>query len=599
MTKTDEIKWNLGIIFENNDQVKEFMKTCEIDAENLQNKHMGKINSDDITSKELLEFIEQLNTTSANIDEVYYFAKNQLAADQTVKESLILNNTASNLFTKGSMILTSFQLELGQLCSRRQELLKDPLLKHYKHYLEKLVDKTKYMLSANEERIILEKDRYGKKSWSKLQNEWLSSREFKIIDEGKEKTVTWGDYDKYTRSPSRETRKSAIVNIVGEKGLAKDKEIYAASLRSICGDHGLTCKRRKHPTTYTSSVLTNDITQKMLDNLLEVVNENIDLYKEFLLLKAKIMGTEKLLGEDLWVPIPLKGIEEYQKFSWRDAIDIITKVFTVFDTEFGTITQKMLTENHVDASPRKGKQAGAYCSLMYIAKEAFILMSFNETFYDVSTLAHEMGHAVHAYLAVEENKFLNNEVSFCIAETASEFGRFLFVDYFMEQDNDLLKKFILFNHLEDLATVIYEVGSRTVFEKSLYDTLEAGKYLDAETISDLFVKARKQFFGDAIEFLPEQQYDWIWKPHYYRTDLRYYNYPYYFGELLVMAFYNVYKKEGKSFIPKFKNFLATGGSKSALELGKSMEVDLEDKAFWQMGIDEFKRILNETKALFE
>lgn len=598
MNETAEIKWDLTIVFENNEKTREFIEASEIDLETLQGEYKDKINREKITSKEILNFLEDFNRVISNIEDVYYFTQMQLDADQSVKTSLELNNTASNLMTKGKKVRANFQLDLGQLFSKRPELLKDPIFKDYNHYLEKLVNKTKYMLSSKEEEIIAEKDRYGILGWEKLQSEWLSSREFKILDQGEEKIVTWGDFVKYTTSPIRETRKSAMVNMVGENGLAKDKNIFAASLRNICGDHVSIYKRRNHPSTYTSSILQNDITQKMLDDLLEVVQNNVDLYQEFLLLKAKIMGTSKLSGEDLWVPIPLKGVEKYQTFLWEQATSIVQNVFSNFDPEFGSIANKMLNENHIDASPRKGKQAGAYCSGIRYAKEMFILMSFNETLTDVSTLAHEMGHAVHGYLAIEKVKYLNDDFMYCTGEVASEFGRFLFIDHFLEQDNDVLKKFILFSHLEELAISIYEVGSRTVFEKSLYDTIEAGEYLDSDRICKLFSKARKSFFGDAIEFLPEQQYDWIWKPHYYLTDLRYYNYPYYFAELQVMALYNMYKAEGKSFIPKFKNFLEAGGSKSALNLGKIMDINLEEKNFWQMGIDEFKRILHETKKLF-
>ena len=598
MDEKNEIKWDLSIIYENNEKIKEFIAQSEKDLENLQIEYKDRINRDNITSKELFEFLEKFNSVYEQASDLYYFTGKQLDADQTIKESLKVNNTALNMWTKTTIIKTAFELEIGQLSSRRPELLQDPQLHNYKHYLEKLVNKTKYLLSPKEEEIIAEKDSYGKLGWEKLQSEWLSSREFKIIDQGEEKTVTWGDYGKYTQSPIRETRKSAMVNMVGEKGLAKDKEIFAASLRNICGDHVSMVKQRKYPSTYTSSILTNDITEKMLNDLLEVVKENRKLYHEFLLLKAKIMGTEKLLGEDLWVPIDLKGVEEYQNFKWEEAKAIILDVFDKYDQEFGSIAKKMFDENHIDASPRKGKRAGAYCSTVHSAKEAFILMSFNENITDVSTLAHEMGHAIHSYLATENIKFLNDGLSFCTAEVASEFGRFLHVDYLMDRGNDLLKKYILFNHLEELATIIFEVGSRTVFEKSLYDALKNGEYLDATKISELFLRARKTFFGDAIEFLPEQQYDWIWKPHYYRPDIRYYNYPYYFAELLVLAFYNMYKKERKAFLPRFRSFLAAGGSKSALELGKNMGINLEEKDFWQRGMEEFETLLKEAKKIF-
>ncbi|MHA2165497.1 MAG: M3 family oligoendopeptidase [Candidatus Hodarchaeales archaeon] len=599
MTISKEIKWDLSIIFNNNEEARKFIAIMDKKIEEFQSKFKGKINSENIGVNELYEFLEGWNEVYSEIEGVYGFAANQLNANQTIKESLELMNTANNLATKGKMILSSFQIELGKKLLESKEIIYDPKLADYRHFLEKIVHKSQYMLSEEEEKIIVEKDRYGNKGWAKLQSEWLSSREFTIVDEGVEKKVTFGDMWRYGRSSIRETRKNALVNIVGENGLSKDKELYAATLRNICGDHIMTSKRRKYPSTFTSSLITNDVTQTQVENLIEVIEESAHLYQEFLLLKAKIMGTEKLKGEDLWAPIPVIP-KDFEKNSWESAKELIIKVYSQFDEEFGAIARKIFEENHIDASPRKGKRAGAYCSSFKFKKESFILMSFTEIFGDVETLAHEMGHAVHSYMSSKKQKPLNDALSYCIAEVASEFGRFLFVDYFLGQTKDkIVKKFILFNHLETLAIICFEVGSRTTFEKSLYDAIEAGEYLDGEKISDLFLASRKKFFGEAIEFLPEQKYDWIWKPHYYRTDLRYYNYPYYYAELLVMSLYNKYKKEGEKFVPQFKEFLSAGGSESSLELGKSMGIDLESKEFWQQGIKEFEAILKETKELFQ
>jgi oligoendopeptidase F len=587
MTVTNEIKWDLSIIFKNNQEAREFISNMEKKIEEFQSKFKGKINNKNIGINELYEFLEEWNEVSSELEGVFTYAKDQLNANQTIKESLEIMNTASNLATKGKMILSAFQIELGKKLLESHEIVNDPKLTDYKHFLEKIVLKSQYMLSEEEENIIVEKDRYGNKGWQKLQSEWLSSREFTILDEGVEKKVTFGDMWRYG------------INIVGENGLSKDKELYAATLRNICGDHIMTCKRRKYPSTFTSSLITNDITQTQVDNLINVIEESTHLFQEFLLLKAKIMGTKKLKGEDLWAPIPVIP-KDLEKNSWESAKELIIKVYGQFDEEFGAITKRMFEENHIDASPRKGKRAGAYCSSFKFKKEAVILMSFTEIFGDVETLAHEMGHAVHSYLSAKKQKPLNNALSYCIAEVASEFGRFLFVDYFLGQTKDeIVKKFILFNHLETLAIICFEVGSRTTFEKSLYDAIEAGEYLDGEKISELFLASREKFFGEAIEFLPEQKYDWIWKPHYYRTDLRYYNYPYYYAELFVMALYNKYKKEGDKFVPQFKELLSAGGSKSSLELGKSMGIDLESKEFWQQGIKEFETILKKTKELFQ
>ncbi|MHA1444706.1 MAG: M3 family oligoendopeptidase [Candidatus Hodarchaeales archaeon] len=387
MTVSKEIKWDLSIIFKNNQEAKEFITSMDKKIVRFQTKFKGKINQENTGIKELYEFLEEWNEVSSEIWGVVSYASNQLNANQTIKESLELMNTASNLTTKGMMIMAAFQIELGKMLKESNDIIQDPRLADYRHFLEKIVAKAQYMLSEEEEQIIVEKDRYGNKMWSKLQSEWLSSRQFTILDDGAEKTVNFGDFYRYSRSPIRETRKDAIASIVGNNGLGGDKELYAAALRSICGNHILTSKRRKFPSTFTSSLITNDVTQTQIDHLIEVIEENKHLFQEFLLLKAKIMGTKKLRGEDLWAPLPVVPTG-FENMSWEKAKELIIKVYNGFDDEFGAIAKRMFEENHIDASPRKGKRAGAYCSSFKFKKEAFILMSFTETFADVETLAH-------------------------------------------------------------------------------------------------------------------------------------------------------------------------------------------------------------------
>ncbi|MFW9916845.1 MAG: M3 family metallopeptidase, partial [Candidatus Thorarchaeota archaeon] len=156
---------------------------------------------------------------------------------------------------------------------------------------------------------------------------------------------------------------------------------------------------------------------------------------------------------------------------------------------------------------------------------------------------------------------------------------------------------ILFTTLERLMTVVFEVTSRVRIEQGLYSAIENDIFLDAEKISKIFWHARNMYFGDAIEWLPEQVYEWCWKPHYYDVERRFYNYPYVFGELLVLALYEKYRQEGASFIPKYKAFLAAGGTKSPQEHAKEFGLDLTKREFWEAGIAEIRRLLTEFKAL--
>ncbi|MFX1538035.1 MAG: M3 family metallopeptidase, partial [Promethearchaeota archaeon] len=577
-----------------NGEIQQTIEKAKTEAETIEKDYRGKIDSVNITANDLLRLFERMETLMVKSKGLYDYGELKVSADQTNEQSLELLNTVKNVLLEIKKKIAFVQIELGKLLESNDEFLQSSILKNYRHYMEKTLRKQKHILTEVEEQLILEKDMNGVMAWSRFRAEWLGKKPFTAIIDNKEKTFYWSEAQGLMRSPDRINRKNTIITVMD--ALKEDGSIFAASLRSICTNHVLMAKRRKYD-TMASSLITNDISQEMIDNLFAAIEDNLDIFHGILLLKAKILGTEKLLGEDLWAPIPQQE-DGSKKITWNEAKEIVSEILTDFDGEFGKITEKMFKENHIDASPRKGKRGGAFCDMNDYAKECFILQSYNNTFDDLSTLAHEMGHAVHGYLTLEAQTLINRDISYCIAECASEFVRFLLIDKMKEVVVDSQKKTILFNHLEELAIIVFEVGSRMQFEKSLYNAIEAGEYLNTEKISELFLKSRADYFGDAIEFLTQQKYDWMWKPHYFRIDLRFYNYPYVFAELIVLALYNKFKNEGDSFKPKFKAFLAAGSSKSPQELVKDMGMDLTTKEFWQMGLDEIRTILKDVKSLF-
>ncbi len=594
MEEIKEVAWDLTLIFKTNEEIQQTIEKARYEAEMIEKDYRGKINTVKTTANDLLRLFERLESLKEKSEGLFFYGQLKVGADQTNEEALELLNTVKNFRLEIKKKIAFIEIELGKLLESNEEFLQSLILEDYHHFLKKTLRKHKHKLSEVEERLILEKDLNGVLAWSQFRAEWLGSKPFKAIIDNKEKTFYWSEAQGLMRSPVRTNRKNTIFAIMDT--LKEDGSIFSASLRSICANHVSMAKYRNYD-TMASSLITNDISQEMIDNLFAVIEDNLDIFHEILLLKAKVLGTEKLLGEDLWAPISQQG-EESEKITWNEAKIRVAGLLKDFDEEFGKIANKMFEEHHIDASPRKGKRGGAFCSTNEYAKECFILQSFNETFNDLSTLAHEMGHAIHGYLTLEAQTLINWDISFCIAECASEFVRFLLIDKMKEVVDNSQKRTILYNHLEDLAIIIFEVGSRTQFEKSLYSAIEAGEYLNVEKISELFLKSRKDYFGDTIEFLPQQKYDWMWKPHYFRIDLRFYNYPYVFAELIVLALYNKFKSEGESFKPKFKAFLAAGSSKSPQELVKDMGMDLTTKEFWQMGLDEMRSILRDVKSLF-
>ncbi len=299
--------------------------------------------------------------------------------------------------------------------------------------------------------------------------------------------------------------------------------------------------------------------------------------------------------EDLSAPLLDAPDIEY---NWEKAKDLILEAFNNFDEDFVSVTKDMFERNHIDASPRFGKRNGAFCSTWYNGKTSYILQSFNNTLGNVYTLAHELGHAVHGYMTTREQTFLNARIPMVIAEVASIFCELLLTDFLLAKAvSNEEKKAILTKVLDGAGMVIFRVSMRVWLEQSMYKKIEEGKYLDGDTITNLWTTARSRIIGDTVEWLEE--FDWIWiiTPHYLLPNFRYYNYPYVFAQLFVYSLYQKYLDEGDEFIPKLKQLLKAGGSKSPKELGEMMGVNISEPNFWKLGMKQYERLLNELEKI--
>ena len=224
-------------------------------------------------------------------------------------------------------------------------------------------------------------------------------------------------------------------------------------------------------------------------------------------------------------------------------------------------------------------------------------MSFNENLRSLGTLAHEMGHAVHAWYITREQPLFHSNMGMALAETASEFGSLLFnLKFIKEAKSEDEKKSVLFNMVQNFMTVIFEVGSRTLFETSIYEEIDKNEYLDSEKFVQLYRKALARMFGDSVYWLDEQMYQFCWKPHYYRNEFRYYNYPYVFGEFSVLAMYAKYREDPEKFTDGYWKYLKAGGSRAPVDLFKELfSFDLTSKEFWQGGMNELKSFVQQCK----
>jgi oligoendopeptidase F len=589
----DKMIWDLSQLVESTDPVviKKRLESMVADAEEIRARYHAKIVS--LDARRLLELLERKDAFTLEFEGLTKYCNLMYSANSTDEVAKRLNDAQRRASMRVGQALAFIDIEVGKLLTEKPSLVTDPVLKEYKHCLERILRRAPHMLSETEERLIIAKDKNGISAWEMLQSDWLSTRTFNMEIEGEMKTLTWGKIVGFFESPDRNLRKQSYQ--AAYDNLGKDEIIWATAFRSVCEDHLQMCELRKYPTPMTQSLIVSDVDQQAIDSLMNTIRKNADLYQRYLRLKARLLGLKKLANFDLDAPLPNAPKTDY---TWKEARKEVVAAYTDFDSEMGRWVDEMYQKRHIDGEVRKGKTSGAFCESWLAGRSAYVLQSFNNKIGDVYAQAHELGHAVHAYLGSRAQKPSNFEIGMCIAETGSIFGELLLTERLLSKAKTKEEKqAILAFVLDEFGVAAFLVSARLFFEQSIYDSMTRGEFLGGEAIAKLWSVARDEIFGDSVHWLDVMRWQWTPTPHYYFANLRFYNYPYVFAQLFVFALYQIYKEEGRSFVPKLKKLLAAGSSKSPRELASELGFEITNETFWEKGMnqaEEFVHMLQET-----
>ena len=583
----EDMKWDLSQLVEFDDPgwIEERLSAVVKESEEFRDKHRGKIEEFDASHvRQLLEAADKLQLT---YEGAFKYAFLAYSADMTQEVCKKLYDRAQTSMMMVGQNTAFIDLELGKLLKAKPEFVNDPELAEYKHKLEVIIRKTPHMLSEELEQAIIAKDRNGVRAWYQLHGDWLATRTFDIEIDGEMKTLPYGEIVGLYQNPDRDLRKRAHEVVYSKLG--EDQIVWTSALKAVNSDHVQVTKMRKWSTPMTQSLIDNDVDEETIGALMSIIEKNVGVIQKYLKLKAKVMGLEKLGNWDLEAPLPNSP---EKKYTWDESRKLCVDAYTNFDPEIGVWMDEMYEKRHLDAEVRKGKRSGAFCATWFGGKSAYILQSYNGIMGDIYTSAHELGHAMHAYLGTRAQKPSNYEIGSCVAETGSIFGELLLTEKLLSTiDTKEEKQEILAYVLDNFTGAGFQVSARTFFETAIYDAIEKNKLIDGESISQMWLKARDKIFGDAVEWIPEDKWWWTMKLHFFIPNYRYYNYPYVYAQLFVFAMYRLYKEQGKDFVPKLRNLLSAGSSKSPRELASEIGFDITKEDFWQKGIDQFEVFL--------
>jgi len=589
----EEMRWDLSQLVESTDlaSIRQTLDSMVTEAEKVRERYYGKVGGLDAGG--LLELLELNDSMTLRYGGVTLYCRllySANALDDTAKQ---LNDASRTAVMKRDQTLAFVDIEMGKLLAGRPSLVEDPALAEYRHYLERILRNVPHMLSDTEERLILAKDKNGVYAWQQLQSDWLSTRTYEIEVEGEVKTMPYGEIIGLYQSPDRDLRMRA--NQIVYEDLGRDEILWASAVRSICADHLQVCDIRSYPSPMTQSLIANDVDQETIDSLMSTIVKSTGLYQRYLRMKARMMSLEKLANWDIVAPLP---DAPEMKYTWEESREEVVSAYSEFDEQLGDWVEEMFERRHIDGEVRKGKRSGAFCSSWLAGKSAYMLQSFTGTVGNVRTQAHELGHAVHAYLGSRAQKPSNYRIGSCIAECGSNFGELLLNEKLLSKAKTKKERqAVLATLLDSFGMTCFQVSARVFFEQSMYDAIEEGGFLDGETVAGLWTAARDKIYGDAVDWLDEMRWEWTMKVHYYMPNRRFYNYSYVFAKLFVFALYRLYKEQGEAFAPKLKSLLSAGSSRSPWELGKELGFDIRTEEFWMKGMrqaEAFIDMLEET-----
>jgi len=471
--------------------------------------------------------------------------------------------------------LLFFELEWAALDdARAEELLAADGLDFARHHLRSARRYRPHLLSEPEERIFSERALTGRTAWARLFEEQASAITVELPDATEPVSLEVALSRLF--SPDREQRRDTAERVT--KALAPGLRTRAFAFNTLLADKMVEDRLRHYPNWLASRNLANEASDESVQALVEAVRARYEVPRRWYRLKAQLLGVDKLADYDRLAPVS----DDDEHVGWSDARDLVLDSYGSFSSELGDLTKRFFDERWIDAPVRPNKRGGAFCAYTVPSAHPYVLLNYTYKRRDVMTLAHELGHGVHAALGARQGVF-HMSTPLTLAETASVFGEQIVFGRLLELAETPESRLSLLTEAMDgaVATVFRQIAMNR-FEHLVHtERREAGE-LAVERFSELWLESQSELLGDAVELTDNYGSWWSYIPHFIGSPG--YVYAYAYGQLLALAVYGRYEEEGDAFVPAYLELLGAGGSRSPEELGQIVGVDLADPGFWDRGL---------------
>ena len=589
MIKNEAENWNLGEL----GRVEDYDKLiADIDS-NIATveKWWGKL-SPKMSTKDFVAFMEYDEELDEKFAKLMYLPELMESTNQKDSTARLMKSKASDLALKFNKTSRKIGHWLKGLPVEGKETLDDanakrlfasiPDLEYGLSYGRKAA---KYTLSQKEEEIIENKDVNGVGAVSDLRG--LIEVDL-VYELGKKKIRNQADLLKYVHSSNSKLREGAYRALFKKHKENIDK--FFVIYQAVVKDWGYEAKLRGYTSPIEVRNFANHVPNEAIETLLRVCKEERKVFWKYFEYKAKQLKKKKLSRFDVYAPI---GVGTTKKVKYAEAKEMVIKSFTSFSQKFANLAKKVIDDGHIDSHPKTNKRSGAFCATVGPKITPYILLNYTDSARDVSTLAHELGHAVHSLYANHHHSS-SQHANLPLSETASTLGELILFEHMLSAEkNKNIKRQMLSEKIGDSYATILRQNYFVMFEMKAHEMISKGT--TAEELCNEYWKNLKEQFGNSVILDKVFRYEWLYVSHIYESP--FYCYAYNFGELLSLSLYARYKETGKSFAIKIEEVLASGGSIDPDEVLKTVGVDMKDESFWRGGFELIRGWQTQLEAL--
>lgn len=586
----DKYKWDLTKIYKDE---KEWQK----DFDDVKEKILKVLEYKDSflsNGKKLYEYLKYDEEVSRKLEKIYYYAHLNYDADTLDEKYKVMTNKVSDLFTKYNELSSFVVPEILKLDEEKlNTFYKDEeRLEDYRFSIENIYRFKNHTLDEEKEKMLSNLSKCLSNPEETYEALTDSDFEYDYITDEKGNKVKFNEsnYSLFIKSKDRSVRKKAFEMLHNK--YKKYIRTITSTYKGEVENNVVLAKIRNYDSAISASLYSDNVPVDIYNNLIKVVNDNMNVLYDYYDLKKEILSLDCLHMYDTYVEI-INKIDK--KYSFDEAKEIVIDALSVLGDKYVKNLKKAFDEKWIDIYHSKGKRSGAYSSGNFDVNP-YVLLNFEGTLNDVSTLAHELGHSMHTYLSCKNNPYQYSSYEIFVAEVASTVNELLLANYMLKNSKNKDEKLAIINHILDLyKATLYRQTMFAEFEKETHKLREKGEVLTSELLSNTYYNLVKKYFGPNVLCDDLIRYEWARIPHFYYN---FYVYKYATGisaaSYIVDGILN--KKEGA--LENYINFLKTGGSMYPLDELKIAGVNLNSKSVVLSAIKTFEKYLKEFKDIY-